>query len=188
MKELEDTGVLKSVLRLTFWLYVLVIFTSGFGNGSHEIPVYTLGAVIELVALWVVPCLVFVVYLVRQPVNRATLWREWRLMVIGSGVILLVGVIHKTILIVFGVMLSQDEIVLFPYQQSSEKQLFAVIAMASFVLKYLGLTLCLAALIRKAGIESIKSDRRLSILLSVAVICVALVVSGEVKRILAYFN
>lgn len=188
MKEIEDTKTLKNAMRLVIWLYVLVVLISGFGSESYKIPVYILGAAAELIAFWVVPCLVLVVYLIQRPTNRAMLWKEWRLMVIGASTILLVGVIHKTVLIAFGVMLPEEKIALFPYQQSTERQLFVALTVAAFVLKYLGLILCLVSLTTKANIERIKSDRRLSILLLVAVICVVLVAGWEVKGILEYFN
>jgi len=188
MKETESPEILKSVMRLAFWLYVLVIFTSGFGSGSCEVPVYIFGATIELIVFWVIPCLVFFVYLIQRPTKRAMLWKEWRLMVIGASAILLVGVIHKAILIALGVMLPKDKFVLFPYQQSSEGRLFVALAVAAFVVKYLGLILCLASLVRKASVKKIRSDKRLSILLFAVVICVALMVGGEVKCILEYFN
>ena len=188
MQKVENTEILKSVTKLTFWLYVLVVLISGFGSGSYEIPAYIPGAVVELVAFWVVPCLAFVVYLTRRPTIRVMLWKEWRLMIIGAGTILLVEVIHKTVLITFGVMLPEDKFVLFPYQQSNERQLFVALAVAAFVLKYLGLILCLVSLVRKTSIERIRSDKRLSILLFAVVICVTLMIGGEVKSILEYFN
>jgi hypothetical protein len=188
MQKVENTEILKSVTKLTFWLYVLVVLISGFGSGSYEIPAYIPGAVVELVAFWVVPCLAFVVYLTRRPTIRVMLWKEWRLMIIGAGTILLVEVIHKTVLITFGVMLPEDKFVLFPYQQSNERQLFVALAVAAFVLKYLGLILCLVSLVRKTSRERIRSDKRLSILLFAVVICVTLMIGGEVKSILEYFN
>jgi hypothetical protein len=158
---------LTNIFKLILWLYFMNLALSLFTPDNYQVQTYIRDDIVELVILWVIPVLAVIVLAARRPENFSMLLKEWRIQLIGVGLLFLAGSAQKVSNIVFGSILARytwPDSPFLPFTPTPERTAFAVVETFVFFLKYTGLAIVLAAIFRWTGWERIRTNRILLVL------------------------
>ena len=173
------------LLNIITILYMWAIISDLFSQENYKINSYIVDDIATLVIVWLVPLIACILLFRNQEIKQKLSSNRGEL--VALALIFLAGISHRLLSIVYGLIIPADMVILFKYEPSIERVVFAILQTSILAIKFLGFALALRLGIKQVGIQNYQIHNWSGILVLVISVGFVVFLVRDIKALLPYY-